>query len=245
VLKDQDLRGVLEVLEAGRSSEPAEGLPHEVLELARSLIPCDVVSFTEFDPVGGTVYVDEMAPEGLSTPDSWDDETFWRAYFHDRHCSYSDRTGDHRTITTTSDFYTSSQWHDSPMYAEFFKQFRIEHEAMVCLSAPPGRNRRLLFDRSGGVDFSDRERLLLSLLRPHLDELCRDLEHRRLQPPQLTPSQWKVLRLVARGHSNAEIARQLFVSKDTVRKHLENIFARLGVSSRTEAVARTFPSSEY
>ena len=47
---------------------------------------------------------------------------------------------------------------------------------------------------------------------------------------------------VAAGHSNADIARQLFLSENTVRKHLENIYQRLSVSSRTAAVAHAFQS---
>jgi DNA-binding NarL/FixJ family response regulator len=50
----------------------------------------------------------------------------------------------------------------------------------------------------------------------------------------------ELLRLVASGHSNADIAQQLFLSENTVRKHLENIYERLSVSSRTAAVARVF-----
>ena len=48
--------------------------------------------------------------------------------------------------------------------------------------------------------------------------------------------------MVAAGHSNAEIARQLFLSENTVRKHLENIYQRLSVSSRTAAVVLAFQS---
>jgi len=63
--------------------------------------------------------------------------------------------------------------------------------------------------------------------------------------PGLTSRQWELLRLLASGHSNAEIARELVVSTHTIRKHLENIFARLGVTSRTAAVAKAFPSPPY
>jgi len=50
-----------------------------------------------------------------------------------------------------------------------------------------------------------------------------------------------VLRLVAAGHTNAQIARQLGVTEGTVGVHLQNIYARLRVSSRTAAVTRAFP----
>jgi DNA-binding NarL/FixJ family response regulator len=46
---------------------------------------------------------------------------------------------------------------------------------------------------------------------------------------------------VAAGHTNAQIARRLGVTEGTVRTHLENIYERLQVSSRTAAVTRAFP----
>ena len=86
---------------------------------------------------------------------------------------------------------------------------------------------------------------MLSLLRPHLNELYQDLEHDRQPPARLSKRQREVLSLVARGHSNIEIARLLTVSPTTVRTHLEHIFRQLGVSSRTAAVARIFPTTPY
>lgn len=60
----------------------------------------------------------------------------------------------------------------------------------------------------------------------------------------LSRREWEVLGLVARGKTNAEIATMLFVSPRTVRKHLENIFEKLDVRTRTAAVARAFPIDE-
>ncbi len=52
----------------------------------------------------------------------------------------------------------------------------------------------------------------------------------------LSPREVEVLRLVARGLSNAEIGRELFISEATVKTHLLRAFAKLSVSDRTAAV---------
>jgi DNA-binding NarL/FixJ family response regulator len=54
---------------------------------------------------------------------------------------------------------------------------------------------------------------------------------------RLTARQAEVLRLVAAGKSDRQIAAELVLSEKTVGRHLENIFARLGVSSRAAATA--------
>jgi DNA-binding NarL/FixJ family response regulator len=51
----------------------------------------------------------------------------------------------------------------------------------------------------------------------------------------LTPRQLEILRAVAEGRTNAEIARQLWLTEQTVKFHLSKIYRRLGVSNRTEA----------
>jgi DNA-binding CsgD family transcriptional regulator len=56
--------------------------------------------------------------------------------------------------------------------------------------------------------------------------------------PQLTAREREVLELVAEGHTNGEIATQLWISPGTVRKHLDNLYAKLGVHTRTAAAAR-------
>ncbi len=55
---------------------------------------------------------------------------------------------------------------------------------------------------------------------------------------QLTAREREILDLVAEGKTNAEIAAALWISPGTVRRHLENAYAKLGVHTRTAAVAR-------
>jgi ATP/maltotriose-dependent transcriptional regulator MalT len=59
-------------------------------------------------------------------------------------------------------------------------------------------------------------------------------------PAGLTAREAEVLRLLATGRSNRDIAAELVVSEHTVARHLNNIFAKLGVSSRTAATAFAF-----
>ncbi|MGI5285740.1 response regulator [Nonomuraea polychroma] len=56
--------------------------------------------------------------------------------------------------------------------------------------------------------------------------------------PQLTPREREILALVAAGRSNAQIASALFLSQKTVRNNVSNIFAKLHVADRAEAIVR-------
>jgi DNA-binding CsgD family transcriptional regulator len=58
------------------------------------------------------------------------------------------------------------------------------------------------------------------------------------QALQLTPREFEVVELVVRGYSNEEIARRLFLSRQTVKTHLRRIFRKCGVDSRVQLVAQ-------
>lgn len=61
----------------------------------------------------------------------------------------------------------------------------------------------------------------------------------------LTPREREVVVLVAEGMTNAEIARRLWISPGTVRRHLENVFEKLELHTRTAAVARLRPREPH
>lgn len=65
-------------------------------------------------------------------------------------------------------------------------------------------------------------------------------EHAAVAPPpaSLTRREVEVLRLVGRGYTNSQIARSLFVSVSTVKKHVQRIIAKLGVADRTQAAVK-------
>ena len=235
-LREADLRALLgiSVIEPGEAT--GDGLPASMMERAFKLIGCDSVSYNDFDPwqretFGGSGHPDE------ETPDDPPEEAFWEHYWDCIGCSYSSHSGDERTVTKLSDFYTLPELHSTGMYVEFLSRIPCEHNIVMCIPTPGARSRRIHFMRGRGSDFSERDRLLLSLLQPHLAETWRELDRAHRGVPNLTPRQWQLIRLAAAGHTNSEIAARLFVSPLTVRKHFENIFDRLGVSNRAAAVA--------
>lgn len=59
-------------------------------------------------------------------------------------------------------------------------------------------------------------------------------------PDGLTPREIDVLRLIAAGQSNMEIARELVITEATVKTHINNLFAKAGVRDRAQAVTYAF-----
>ena len=87
-----------------------------------------------------------------------------------------------------------------------------------------------------------REALMDSIRRVHVGETSVPLNlvtklADRISGETLSERELEVLRLMAKGKSNKEIASALFISEGTVKSHGKSIFAKMNVNSRTEAVA--------
>ena len=252
-VRGRDLRALAGIVSEDRSDLPdGEGLPPSLLADLMSQIRCDQVVFLGFD--GGREGAWRFTQEDpfkvpFTDKPGWEDllQIFWQHYGETQFSSYPSRTGDLRSVIKVTDFYSVRQWHSTAMYTDYVRVLGLERHLMLCLpeasprAAGPGRHVRLYFGRGFGPDFSERDRAVLTLLRPHLYQAFLDAERRRNPVPRLTPRQWELLRLLAAGHTNAQIARRLGVTEGTVRTHLENIYERLHVSSRTAAVTCAFP----
>ena len=73
-------------------------------------------------------------------------------------------------------------------------------------------------------------------------ELVREPGRATCQLPQLAPREQQVLRLLARGLSNAEIGAELFLGLETVKTYVASVLAKLGVRDRTQAVVFAYES---
>ena len=141
-------------------------------------------------------------------------------------------------VLRLSDLLTRRQ-RESLEYNELvWRPHGIDDALRLWLPAPAGRARSIYLERSG-KKYTDHERTLFALLRPHLGRMRVNAESRRRMDGirGLTPREAEVVGWVARGKTNGEIAAVLFISPQTVRKHLENVFEKLGVRTRTAAAA--------
>ncbi|WP_406051389.1 LuxR C-terminal-related transcriptional regulator [Kribbella sp. NBC_00889] len=226
------LRGLL----ALEPDDPGPGLPWELMDCARDLFRCDYVEFSRSRPALGLFIVEQDLHETRDVlgPDHQDAQ-FWELYRSDDAANYPDRTGDIAHVTKLSDFVSDRELRASPLYIEYCgaEMFRA---LSVSLPDEPGHAARLMLWRGPGSDFDERDRLLLTLLRPHLVAAFRNAERRRRAPAALTPRQLELLQYVAQGYTNTQIARRMRLSEGTVRTHLNHIYERLGVTSRTAAV---------
>ena len=246
-VSERDLRTLAGMITELRTDIPAQGLPMSLLRDMKSQIRCDIISFEGFDSEHETEWFGQALPAHVDPVDEAFEPMHWQHYWDCQPCSYPDRTGDLRSVLTITDFYSARQWHSTGMYCDLYRPQGVEHELMLTLPAGPGRppgpgrTLRLFLFRASGSDFSEADRALLTLLRPHLHEAWLDTERRRHPGAELTPRQRQLLDLVAAGHTNAQIARRLGIAEGTARKHLENIHRKLQVTSRTAAVTRALP----
>jgi DNA-binding CsgD family transcriptional regulator len=239
-LRERDAVTLVRVLEEGRRDEPADAMPWAVLHGLQRLIPCDIgVSYQHHVPaVRLTPLIQETDPDGVREvlhlgPDG-PDEPFWRLWPTSL-CSWPQRTGDLRTVIHTGDFLPTERARRADPMLQVLVGLR--YSMIVSLPAAPGEARRVIFQRGAGPAFTERDRQLAALARPHLQEIWQDAEERRRGVPRLTPREWEVLERAATGMPYADIAAELFISVGTVRKHMEHVRERLGVHSIAAAAS--------
>jgi DNA-binding CsgD family transcriptional regulator len=306
--------------------------PDLLSELGR-LIPADTVVYNELDRVRRRRLLLVGRPDDEVDGVELDTETRWRVLLEEHPLCLRQQQGDFGAVKL-SDFLTQRELHRTWVYDNFFAPFDIEYELEVPIPSPLWHTKTFLFGRSG-CDFTERDRLILDLLQPHLARIWLVARTRRLlssalaeldrvdehdprgvillglggeiefaSPPterllreffparsggrlpaalvewldsghtkplirrrgerrltvqqadgallleerhegiELTAREREVLAWVARGKTNPEIARLLWLAPSTVGKHLENVYAKLGVKTRTAAAARFFGPSD-
>jgi DNA-binding CsgD family transcriptional regulator len=233
-LSGRDLKAMVDIARDPGDEFGAYGLPTAVLVAVKNLIACDTVSFCQNNAEEPARSFDQSLPVEM---EDWTGIDQLPAESPGIWCPAT--RADFVNVVKVSDFYSRRQFHATRFYTDYL--IDCEHHMVLPFADRTGGTLNMFFFRGRGPDFSERDRAVLTLLRPHIDRSFQATEDRRGSRIRLTARQEQLLRLVAGGHSNRDIARRLWITEATVRKHLENIFERLQVTSRTAAVAVAFP----
>jgi DNA-binding CsgD family transcriptional regulator len=217
-----------------------------LLRGVRRAVPSDWASLNDLGPGPGDVAV-VLIPE--PPPDLF--EIFVRLRDQNPIVAYIERTRDGRA-TRFSDVATPEELHGLELYQRVYAPMGVHHQIAFTLPSAPDRIIGVALSRAD-PDYTDAERDLLNRARPLLiqafraavehDELRRTLERRTaavdltapLRAAGLTLREAQAVAQIARGRSNRDAAAALGITPRTVAKHLERAFAKLGVTSRSEA----------
>lgn len=121
----------------------------------------------------------------------------------------------------------------------------FEHDSYVLEALEAGAHGFLL-KRAGADQLVHAVRTVAAAEGLLFPESIRELVRQTARPtrtlPELTAREEEVLRGLARGQSNAEIAAELFLGHETVKTHVRSLLTKLGVRDRTQAVVAAFES---
>jgi DNA-binding CsgD family transcriptional regulator len=209
-------------LRALMAAEPVPGQPlpdGNVLTCLDTLVPCDYLGATYVDATGLVSAQHTMTP-----PARGRGKLVVEPDLHEQH---------------GGPFYIGvMHWRRYPMLAEGCGVVLNPRQDAWAVGFRNGTDHVVQYwFRRDARHFTGRELALLHILGPVFQRLCRERPTPSL-PASLTIAERRILNEVAGGYSNAEIAEGNHVTVSTVRKHLENAYRKLGVTSRMAAIAR-------
>jgi DNA-binding CsgD family transcriptional regulator len=235
-----DHRRILEFVWTAHQSDDLEPFPERVLAELRALLPSAVVAFHQWGSAGGYRWI-ASGVDRASLDKVWAgyDEVIAEDPIPGGAPRHGARVAPPGLALKISDFLTLRQFRRLDLHAEMCRPFGVDYVMKLYLRTGSS-GASIVLDRDGR-DFSERDRSVLNTLAPHLDLVWRRHVLRQPRPSRatetLTPREQDVLDLVAAGWTNREIGAMLFIAPGTVRKHLDNTYAKLGVRSRAQAVA--------
>lgn len=235
-ISTRDASALLEIVHEGASDTSRDPFPRSVLFGLAGLIPSDAcVGYQEADVSEGFAEVELVEVIGEPPSSKAKDAFHTLGWQNPMHCRLH---ADDENALRLSDLLTRRERGKLDYNEAVWQPHGIDDALRMWIPAPLGRARSIYLERSG-PNYTDRERTLFGLLRPHLIRMWINADSRRRMDDAhgLTAREAEILGWVARGKTNAEIAAELFISPLTVRKHLENIFEKLDVRTRTAAAA--------
>ena len=226
-----DLRAVVEAISALADLVDLDSFRSGVLRQIRRLVECDVVAFHELAPQAGRT-ISSADPPSLAPPDAG---AAFAAFAYSAPPVASLRSARKGTGAVARPGRLRDA-HRLDVADRIASQNRVVDVAVVRRGDRFSERDRQVLEAACPAIFATYSRLL-----QHAPAVA--LDSQRLKSLGLTRRESEVLTLVAAGLPNAGVADELKISERTVAKHLEHVYAKLGVRSRTAALRRALESS--
>ena len=223
-----------------------------ILRLLQPLIPFDHGLFFFYDDTDHRL----LKPFLFNIPEKVNDDYF--NYYH-RIDDIRTRAFNQSFPARSSDIMTYREWNKMEYFCDFMKanNFYYQLKADIHYKDKLLSSISLLRNKRSG-DFKDKELLYLHILRPHFGNhmyklMVTERQEKTLQKKSIHISrvidhnqnkfrfsnrETDVLDLVIRGLTSAEVSDRLYISNETVRKHLKNIFVKSKARNKTELLAK-------
>jgi DNA-binding CsgD family transcriptional regulator len=145
-----------------------------------------------------------------------------------------------QTVTMVRDPQCDRQWYRSEHYDIVRRPFDMDHSLYCRLTLPGGCDMAVGIQRCpGDALFSEREKAIVHLLHTNAPHVYAASAHRTAPKlASLAPRLQPVLRYLMQGDSDKEIAAKLKLSRHTIHRYAQAIFAELGVHGRGELLAK-------
>jgi DNA-binding CsgD family transcriptional regulator len=247
-LGSADLRSVLDTLGAIAAGTATDGAfaRHGLANLPR-LVPSEITTLSTCDLDTRHRRVTSDVPGAIPAREC----AAFDRHFHTHPLLRAHGRNPQACTRRISDLMPAQDFRRSALYDEYYRPIRIEHAVAVPIHVQRNVLVGFVLNRSGR-DFSDRDRDCLEAIRPHLGNLYR-LSVEAAGPRaawgvpspgspdrdgRLTAREREVLQWLSGGKTDRDIACILGISPRTVHKHLQRMYEKLGVETRTAAVTR-------
>jgi DNA-binding CsgD family transcriptional regulator len=248
-LKGADLRAILDTLGAiGEEATSGEGFARQGVTSLKRLVPSELTTLSVCELDSGHRSVVSDQPGALSRREI---EAFDR-HFHAHPLVRAHGRNPAAVTHRISDLMAPADFRRTSLFDDYYRPIGVDHAMAVPIHVLKNAPVSFVFTRSER-DFSHRALACLESIRPHLGNLYRlgqEIEGPRAawgvpsaQPSvpcdlPLTSREREVLHWLGGGKTDRDIATILGISPRTVHKHLQRIYEKLGVETRTAAVVR-------
>ena len=250
-LRPSDYQSVLNVVREIHEIQRMDDFPRRSMSGIGHLIESDLLTYNEIDTRRQTAF---MVQQPVGAIGAAQVQTFERLAYQHPLINHYARTRESRP-RKISDFLSLTEFRRLDLYQEFFRDVALHFQMAVTIPSANTLVIGIALNRARR-DFSERDRSVLDLVRPHLAQAYRNIAERsalreRAEAAEralwsasatllasLTRREHEILVLVADGKTNPQIAGRLSVSPRTVQKHLEHVYDKLGVRTRTAAAMK-------